>query len=136
MNFDKESISEDFFFAGRGGGGGVGRDPTKKIQYNSYLLIFCVHALYKISSSWFKWFSNFNTNKRSNGQERNITLPMFYGIKSKAILAWILNNILNFRILSQAILYILCTQGFSIVIIAKSEKGHNSINTLQNLLKN
>ena len=54
MNFDKESISEDFLFiffcvcvwgGGRGGGGGgwggggVGRVPTKK-KYNSYLLVF------------------------------------------------------------------------------------------------
>ena len=113
----------------------VGSNP-KKIKYNSYLLIFCAHALYKISSSWFKWFSSFNTNRRSNRQERDITLPMFYRIKSKVILTWILNNNLNFRIPSQAILYILCWQGFSIAMIAKSEKGHNSINVLHNLLKN
>ena len=81
---------------------------NQKIKYNSYLLIFCAHALYKISSSWLKWFSSFNTNKRSNGQQTDITLPMFHGIKSKVILTWILNNILNFRILSQATLYILC----------------------------
>ena len=37
---------------GRGGGevAGVGRVPTKNIKYNCYLLIFCAHALYKISS--------------------------------------------------------------------------------------
>ena len=75
------------------------------------------------------------SNKRSNGQVRDITLPIIYGIQSKVILTWILNNLLNFRILSQAILYILCCQGFSIVIKAKSKKGHNSINVLQNSLK-
>ena len=52
MIFDKESISEDFFLFGGGSGAWVGRLPTKKIKYNSYLLIFCAHALYKISSSW------------------------------------------------------------------------------------
>ena len=46
------------------------------------MLIFCAHALYKVSSSWLKWFSSCNTNKKSNGQERDITLPMFYRIKS------------------------------------------------------
>ena len=33
------------------------------------------------------------------------------------------------------ILYILCRRGFSIVITAKSKKGHNSSNVLQNLLR-
>ena len=70
------------------------------------------------------------------GVDRDITLPMFFGIKSKIILKWILNNILNFRILSQANICMLCRQGFSIVILAKSEKGPYSINVLQNLLKN
>ena len=113
MNFDKESIPEDLFCVCVGGGGeeeGGGRgdlgfQPKKTIKYKSYLLIFCAHALYRISSSWLKWFSSFNTNKRSNGQERDTTLPMFYGIKSKVILTWILTNMLNIRILSQAILY-------------------------------
>ena len=74
MNFGKESKSEDFFFffffLGGGGGVGVGGVPTekKKTQKNNrYSLIFCAHALYKISSAWLKWFSTFNTNKRSNG---------------------------------------------------------------------
>ena len=75
---------------------------------NRYSLIFCAHAVYKISSSWLKWVSSFNTNKRSNGQVRGITLPIFYRIQSKVILTWILNNLLNFSILAQAILYILC----------------------------
>ena len=60
---------------------------------------------------------------------------MFYRIQSKVTLTWILKNILNFRILAQAILS-LCWQGFSINIVAKSKKGHNSINVSQNSLKN
>ena len=87
MNFDKESKSEEkkiFFGVCGGGGGGVDRErggvPTEKknTENNRYSLIFCAHALYKISSSWLKWFSSFNTNKRSNGP--GITLPMFYEI--------------------------------------------------------
>ena len=114
MNFDKESKSEEFFFLRGGGGGGGGFQPKKKRKKkekkknNSYSLIFCAHALYKISSSWLQWLSSFNTNKRSNGQVRHITLPMFYRIQLKVILTWVLNNLLNFRILAQAILYILC----------------------------
>ena len=91
------------------GGGGGGLQPKKKTTKNNrYSLIFCAHALYKISSSWLKWFSSFNTNKRSNGQVRGITVPIFYRIQSKVVLTWTLNNLLNFRILAQAILYILC----------------------------
>ena len=100
---------------------------------NRYSLNFCAHALYtlyKISSSWLRWFCSFNTNKRSNGKVRGITLPRFYGIQSKVILICIINKLLNFRILAQAILYILCLQGFSIDIKANSKKGHNSINVL------
>ena len=116
MNFDKESKSEEFFFLGGGGGGGGRKrggekgdsNRGKNTKNNRYSLIFCAHALYKISSSWLRWFSSFNTNKRSNGQVRDITLPMFYGIQSKVILTWILNNPLKFKILAQAILYILC----------------------------
>ena len=100
MNSDKESKSEEkkipffffFFFWGGGGGGGGERErerggeeggfqPEKrKHKNNRYSLIFCAHALYKISSSWLKWFSSFNTNKRNNGQVRGITLAMFYRI--------------------------------------------------------
>ena len=116
------------------GGGGSNR-KKENTKINRYSLIFSAHALYKISSSWLKWFSSFNTNKRSNGQVRGITLPVFYRIQSKVILTWILNNLLNFRILAQAILYILCWQGFSIFIKAKSKKGHTSTNVLQNSLK-
>ena len=74
MNFDKESKSEEkkktfFLWRGGGGGGEGGRRgiPTekKKIQKTIGIrLIFCAHALYKISSSWLKWFSSFNTNKK------------------------------------------------------------------------
>ena len=120
---------------GGGGGGGQEEGDSNRKKNNRYSLIFCVHALHKISSSWLNCFSSFNTNKRSNRQVRGITLPMFYGIQSKVVLTWILNNLLNFRILAQAVLYILCLQGFSFVIKVKSKKGQNSINVLQNLLK-
>ena len=85
---------------GKGGGGEGGGDPNKKknTKNNSYSLIFNAHALYKISSSWLQWFSSFNTNKRSNGQVRGITLSVFYRIQSKVILTRILNDLLNFRI--------------------------------------
>ena len=49
-----------------------------------YSLIFCAPALYKISSFWLKWFSSFNTNKRSNRQIRGITLPMFMEFSQKS----------------------------------------------------
>ena len=84
---------------------GDSNQKNENTKNNRYSLFFCAHALYKISTSWLKWFSSFNTNKRSNGQVRGITLPMFYRIQSKVIL--ILNNLLNFRILAQAILYII-----------------------------
>ena len=122
MNFDKAKNSNlkkfffFFFLGGGGGGGGLGGgvgergDSNRKTPHKTIgiHLFFCAHALYKISSSWLKWFSSSNTNKRSNGQIRGITLPMFYGIQSKVILTWILSNLLNFRNLAQAILYILC----------------------------
>ena len=90
MDFYKESKSEEkttTFFLSFEGGGVVERRgiPTGK-KNNGHSLIFCAHALYKISSSWLKWFSSFNTNKRSNEQVKGITLPMFYGIQSKVIL--------------------------------------------------
>ena len=59
MNFDKESKSEDFFCGGGGGGGrggswgqgGNGEEISNRKIINRYSLIFCAHALYKISSS-------------------------------------------------------------------------------------
>ena len=95
------------FFCGGGRRRGISTEK-KHTKNNRYSLTFCAHALYKISSSWVKWFSSFNTNKRSNGQVMGITLPMFYRFQSKVILTTILNNFLNFRIIVQAILYILC----------------------------
>ena len=78
MNFDKESKSEDFFFGGGGEGGGrekrgrkgVPAEKKENTKNNRYSLILCAHALYKISSSWLKLFSGFNTTKRTNGQVR------------------------------------------------------------------
>ena len=84
-------------------GGGVLPKTTKYV-----FAYFNAYALYKSSCPWLKSISSFNTNKRSNRQVRGKTLPMFYGIQSKVNLTWILNNILNVRILAQAILYIFC----------------------------
>ena len=61
------------------------KNKTKK-RNNRYSLIFCSHALYKISSNWLKWFSGFNKNKRSFRQVRAINQSMFYRIRSKFIL--------------------------------------------------
>ena len=66
---------------------------------------------YKISSSYFQWFTSFKTNKRSNRQERGITPEIFYGIHSKAdevILTLILSHMPNIRILAKAVLKISC----------------------------
>ena len=125
-----------FFFGGGGGGAGGGRFQLKKRKHknNTHSLIFSAHhALYKISSSWLKWFSRFNRNKRSNGQVRSITQPMFYRIQPKVILTWILNNLQDPS--SSNSLHIVLTRFFSIFIKAKSKKGHNSINVLPNSLK-
>ena len=91
MNLTKNPNLKICLGGGGGGGGGregVGGIPTekKKTQKNRYSLIFCAHTLCKISSSWLKWFSSFNTNKRGNGQVRRITLPIIYRIQSKVIL--------------------------------------------------
>ena len=105
-----EIISEEFFFLGwgEGMGRGVGIVPTKK-KNTIVICLFFVLMLYIIFQVPDSSDSLFLTQTDgSNEQERHITLPMFYGIKSKVILTWILNYILNFRILSQAILYILC----------------------------
>ena len=76
MNFDKESKFEEFFYfyfflyfffiffcfvlmGGGGGGGGEGQEEgNSDSQKISIRLLFCAHALYKISSSWLKWFSS------------------------------------------------------------------------------
>ena len=56
-----------FFIRGGGGGGGGGRGVEgrdwgifnrKNNSIGSRLFFFCAHALYKISSSWLKWFSS------------------------------------------------------------------------------
>ena len=52
------------------GGGERVFQPKKKSIGNRYSLVSCAHALYKVSSSWLKWFSSFNTNKRSKEQVR------------------------------------------------------------------
>ena len=105
MNFDKESKSGFFFFFWRGGGGGVGGGRAlAETKQNSFARLeggggggggvtsvsaalvsrhFLYLIIYKISSSYFRWFTSFKTNKRSNGQERDVTLQMFYGIQSK-----------------------------------------------------
>ena len=60
---------------------------------------------YKISSSYFLWFTSFNR------QERDITPEIFYGIHSKVnefILTLILSHMPNIRILAQAVLKISC----------------------------
>ena len=49
MSFDQESKSEENKIVL----GCVCGGPTKRKKNNRYLLIFCAHALYKISSSWF-----------------------------------------------------------------------------------
>ena len=53
---------------GKGGGREAGRRgiPTEKenTKNNSYSLIFCAHALYKISSSWLKRFSSLTQTDR------------------------------------------------------------------------
>ena len=59
-------------------GGVEGRWVSDRKKNNLLSLTFCAHALYKISSFLLKWMSSFNTNKRSNGQVRGITLQMFY----------------------------------------------------------
>ena len=66
---------------------------------------------YKISSSYFLWFTSFKTNKRRNRQERDITPEIFHRIHSKVnevILTLILCHMPNIRILSQTLLKISC----------------------------
>ena len=75
------------------------------VQYVYVFAYFFVLMFYIKFQVPSMWFSSFNGNKRNNGQVRGITVQMFYRIQSKAI------------------------------FIAKSEKGHNLINILQNSLK-
>ena len=96
-----------FFFFFGGGEGGEGRRaiPTGKKTIGIRLFfVLMLYIKFQVPGS----SGSLVLNKRSNGQVRGITLPMFYGIQSKVIFTWILNNLLNFRILAQAILYILC----------------------------
>ena len=54
-----------FFLGGGGGGGrggGGGEHRQKKKETIGIRILFCHHALYKISSSWLKWFPIFNIN--------------------------------------------------------------------------
>ena len=116
MNFDKASKSgkKNIFFwrgvGGRGGPGGVvekGASSLGKYIFPIYKYIIT----YRISSSYFMWFTSFKTNKRSNRQERDITPKIFYGIHSKVkevILTLILSHMPNIRILAQAVLKISC----------------------------
>ena len=107
-------------------GGGCRRGILTKTKYK-YSLIFCAHALCKILSSWLKWFSSFNTIKRSNGEVRGITLPMFYGILNIDP-----KQSSEFQDPSSSnSLHIVLTR-FFFVIKAKSKKGDNSVNVLQN----
>ena len=65
--------------------------------------------IYIISNSLFQWSTSFKTNKRSNGQERDVTPQTIYGIKSKltlVIYTLILSHMPNIRVLTQAILKI------------------------------
>ena len=79
-----------------------------------------------------KWFSIFNTNKRT-GKGHNSANFLRNSVKSH--LNMDPKQYSEYQDpCSRNFLHIVL-RGFSIVIIAKSEKGHNSINILQNLLK-
>ena len=116
MNFDKASKSgKKFFFFGGGWGGRGG--PGGVVEKGASSLGKCIFPIYKyiityrISSSYFMWFTSFKTNKRSNRQERDITPKIFNGIHSKVkevILTLILSHMPNIRILAQAVLKISC----------------------------
>ena len=115
MNFDKASKSgkKNIFF-GRGGGGGGAGGVVEKGASSLGKYIFPIYKYiitYRISSSYFMWFTSFKTNKKSNRQERDITPKLFYGIHSKVkevILTLILSHMPNIRILAQAVLKISC----------------------------
>ena len=85
MNFDKESKFGRKKNFGGGGGGGGGR-LVEKAASSIGKWVFPIYKYiitHKISSSLFLWFTTFKTNKRSNGQERDITPQIFYGNHSK-----------------------------------------------------
>ena len=65
-----------------GGGGSVvekGASSLGKYIFPVYKYI----VTYRISSSYFLWFTSFKTNKRSNRQGRDITPEISYGITQK-----------------------------------------------------
>ena len=73
MNFDKASKSgkKKIFFFGGGGGGEGGGSVVEKGASSLGKYIFPIYKYiitYKISSSYFLWFTSFKTNKRSNRQ--------------------------------------------------------------------
>ena len=74
------------------------------VSSNMYLLDFVLMLYIKFPVRSLSGFLVFNRNKRNNAQIRDRTPPMFYRIRPKVILTLILNNILNFRIIAQAIL--------------------------------
>ena len=84
---------EEGLRVGKGWQGGC-FDPHSLPHKNRYVFAyFYAYAQYKISSSKLKWFSSFNTNKkskkRSNRQirdKRGVTPPMVYEKQSKVIL--------------------------------------------------
>ena len=116
MNFDKASKSgkKKIFLAGVGereGGGGAGVEKGASSLGKYIFPIYKYIITYRISSSYFMWFTSFKTNKRSNRQERDRTPKIFYGIHSKVkevILTLILSHMPNIRILAQAVLKISC----------------------------
>ena len=92
---------------GGGGGGGdwEGDRRSDRIKVSRYSLYTTIH---KISSSYFSGLLVLKQIKGvTDGLEKDITLPMIYGIQSKVnqvTFTLILNIILNFRIQAQAIL--------------------------------
>ena len=81
----------------RGEGGREGRFQTKKKQQNMYSLLV-LSIKFQVPSPGGHLV--LTQTKGVNGQVRVITLPMFHRIQLKVILTLILNNILNFRILT------------------------------------
>ena len=114
MNLTKHPNLEKNIFFGRGAGGGVvekGASSLGKYIFPIYKYIIS----YRVSSSYFLWFTSFKTNKRNNRQERDITPEVFYGIHPKVkevILRLILSHTPNIRILAQAVLKISLTRFF------------------------